>query len=123
MTETRPHCLVVGVGVGTGLACVRRFAAGGYRVSPVEVESALATHPGITQAGAAEVEIKRDTRVIVAFYTGPAELDAAELQAYAGERLARYKQPRAFVHLDAMPIGGNGKLLRRALPAYFKSES
>ncbi|MCA0872890.1 acyl--CoA ligase [Seohaeicola saemankumensis] len=97
--------------------------AGGYRVSPVEVESALATHPGITQAGAAEVEIKRDTRVIVAFYTGPAELDAAELQAYVGDRLARYKQPRAFVHLDAMPIGGNGKLLRRALPAYFKSES
>ncbi len=30
-----PHCLVVGVGVGTGLACARRFAAGGYRVSMI----------------------------------------------------------------------------------------
>lgn len=35
MSETAPHCLVVGVGVGTGLACVRRFAAGGYAVSMI----------------------------------------------------------------------------------------
>ena len=29
------HCLVVGVGAGTGLACVRRFVEGGYRVSMI----------------------------------------------------------------------------------------
>lgn len=97
--------------------------AGGYRVSPLEVESALSTHPGIDQVGAAEVEIKRDTTIIVAFYTGPTELDEAELHAYVGGTLARYKQPRAFVHLDALPSGANGKLLRRALPAYFPARS
>ncbi|KIC22372.1 class I adenylate-forming enzyme family protein [Leisingera sp. ANG-Vp] len=94
--------------------------AGGYRVSPIEVETALAAHPGITQAGAAAVEVKADTYIIAAFYTGPEELNAADLGAFASERLARYKQPRAFVHLDALPTGGNGKLLRRALPALFK---
>ncbi|MDP6953583.1 MAG: SDR family NAD(P)-dependent oxidoreductase [Alphaproteobacteria bacterium] len=30
-----PHCLVIGVGVGTGLACAKRFAAGGYHVSMI----------------------------------------------------------------------------------------
>ncbi|KIC11315.1 benzoate--CoA ligase [Leisingera sp. ANG-M1] len=94
--------------------------AGGYRVSPIEVETALSAHPGITQAGAAAVEVKADTYIIAAFYTGPEELNAAELEAFASERLARYKQPRAYVHLDALPMGGNGKLLRRALPALFK---
>ncbi|MBQ4823047.1 acyl--CoA ligase [Leisingera sp. HS039] len=94
--------------------------AGGYRVSPIEVETALAAHPGITQAGAAAVEVKPDTFIIAAFYTGPEELNAAELQAFASQRLARYKQPRAYVHLDALPAGANGKLLRRALPALFK---
>ena len=31
MSET--ICVVAGVGPGTGLACVRRFARGGYRVA------------------------------------------------------------------------------------------
>ena len=35
MEAERPHCLVIGVGAGTGLACVRRFVAGGYKVSMV----------------------------------------------------------------------------------------
>jgi len=97
--------------------------AGGYRVSPVEVESALSHLPGITQVGAAAVEVKPDTFVIAAFYTGPEKLDEAVLRAYVEDNLARYKQPRAFVHLPALPTGGNGKLLRRALPAYFKASS
>ncbi|WP_264213510.1 class I adenylate-forming enzyme family protein [Leisingera thetidis] len=94
--------------------------AGGYRVSPIEVETALAAHPGITQAGAAAVEVKPDTYIIAAFYTGPEELTRQELEAFASERLARYKQPRAYVRLDALPTGANGKLLRRALPALLK---
>ncbi|WP_170344109.1 class I adenylate-forming enzyme family protein [Ruegeria atlantica] len=95
--------------------------AGGYRVSPVEVEAVLARYPGITQVGAAAVEVKPDTFVIAAFYTGPEKLDDAALRAYVEANLARYKQPRAFIHLPALPTGGNGKLLRRALPAYFEA--
>ena len=97
--------------------------AGGYRVSPLEVEAALLTHPGITQVGCAEVEVKTDARIIVAFYTGPAPLDTNELGQFAADRLARYKCPRAFVRLDDMPVSANGKLLRRALPALYESET
>ncbi len=95
--------------------------AGGYRVSPVEVEAVLSKYPGITQVGAAAVEVKQDTFVIAAFYTGPEKLDEDALRTYVEANLVRYKQPRAFVHLPELPTGGNGKLLRRALPAYFKA--
>jgi acyl-coenzyme A synthetase/AMP-(fatty) acid ligase len=95
--------------------------AGGFRVSPLEVEAVLAHFPGLTQIGVAEVEVKPGTSVIAAFYTAPAPLDDAALRAYVDANLARYKQPRAFVHLTAMPTGANGKLQRRALPAYFKA--
>ncbi len=95
--------------------------AGGYRVSPVEVEAALSRFPGVTQVGAAAVEVKPDTFVIAAFYTGPEKLDDVALRAYVEANLARYKQPRAFIHVPALPTGGNGKLLRRALPAYFEA--
>ncbi len=89
--------------------------AGGFRVSPIEVEQCLARHPGITAVGCAEVTVKADTTVIAAFYTGPAALDPGALHAYAQANLARYKQPRVYIHLDSLPMGANGKLLRRAL--------
>lgn len=89
--------------------------AGGYRVSPIEVEQALATHPGIQTVGCAEIQVKADTTVIAAFYTGPAPLPEAELAAFAAQRLARYKCPRMYVHLQDLPTGPNGKLVRRAL--------
>ncbi len=97
--------------------------AGGYRVSPVEVEAVLSRFPGISQVGTAAVEVKQDSWIIVAFYSGPEKLDETALRAYVEENLARYKQPRAFIHLESLPTGGNGKLLRRALPAYFKATS
>ncbi|MFC4671877.1 class I adenylate-forming enzyme family protein [Seohaeicola nanhaiensis] len=94
--------------------------AGGYRVSPLEVEAALAAFPGITQVGVTEVEVKADARVIAAFYTAPQPLDESALKAFAEANLARYKQPRAFIHLPELPTGANGKLLRRALRAHFE---
>jgi acyl-coenzyme A synthetase/AMP-(fatty) acid ligase len=95
--------------------------AGGYRVSPIEVEQALAGADGIDSIAVTDVEVKADTRVIAAFYTGPAPLDDDALHRYAGERLARYKQPRLFVHVPALPTGGNGKVLRRALRDQFEA--
>lgn len=35
MTQNKPHCLVIGVGKGTGIACVKRFLQEGYQVSMI----------------------------------------------------------------------------------------
>jgi len=95
--------------------------AGGIRVSPMEVEAVLNRHPGITQAAVTDIEVKADTRLIMAFYTGPEALDEKELSAFAAERLAGYKCPRGFFRLDALPTGANGKLLRRELRPIYKA--
>ncbi|PZX45633.1 acyl-CoA synthetase (AMP-forming)/AMP-acid ligase II [Roseinatronobacter thiooxidans] len=89
--------------------------AGGFRVSPLEVERALASHPAIHDIACAEVSVREGVSVIAAFYTADAPLDEEALQAYAAERLARYKQPRLYRHCDSLPRGANGKLSRRAL--------
>ena len=89
--------------------------AGGYRVSPIEVESALADLPGITEVGVTDVAVKEGVNVIAAFYVAAEPLDETLLQARAAERLARYKQPRAYVRVDALPRNANGKLVRKAL--------
>lgn len=95
--------------------------AGGFRVSPVEVETCLAHMDGITAVGAAEVNVKQDVSVIAAFYTGPAPLDESALRRYAEANLARYKQPRLYIHLSELPMGANGKILRRALRQKFEA--
>ena len=94
--------------------------AGGFRVSPVEVEATLAKYDGIASVGVAEVSPKEDVTVIAAFYTAPAPLDEDALRLYAQANLARYKQPRIYIHLPQLPMGANGKILRRALRAHFE---
>ncbi|PRY26274.1 acyl-CoA synthetase (AMP-forming)/AMP-acid ligase II [Aliiruegeria haliotis] len=95
--------------------------AGGYRVSPMEVETVLQHHPGITEVACAEVTVKADTRVIGAFYTGPTALPEAEIADFAAETLARYKCPRVFVHMESLPHSGNGKINRAALRGWSPS--
>jgi acyl-coenzyme A synthetase/AMP-(fatty) acid ligase len=95
--------------------------AGGFRVSPMEVEAVLNTHPDITQAAVTDIEVKADARLIMAFYTGPTAISEDELKAFTSSRLAGYKQPRGFFHLDTLPAGSNGKLLRRALRPIYKA--
>lgn len=95
--------------------------AGGFRVSPVEVEACLARYDGITAVGAAEVAVKQDVSVIAAFYTAEVPLDEADLRRYAQANLARYKQPRLYIHVPQLPMGANGKLLRRALRQQFEA--
>ena len=93
--------------------------AGGFRVSPLEVETVLNRYPDITQATVTDIEVKQDTRLIMAFYTAPNPVDADALNAYVQENLAAYKRPRGYFHVESLPTGANGKLLRRELrPIY-----
>lgn len=97
--------------------------AGGYRVSPLEVEAALADAPGLTEVGATQIEVKPGVFVIAAFYTAPAPLDEDILRAYVDTKLARYKHPRAYVHLPMLPTGANGKLVRWRLPLFWPKDT
>ncbi len=95
--------------------------AGGVRVSPVEVEEALTTHPAIAEAAACEVRLRADVSVIAAFYTAPAALDEGTLAAHVAPRLARYKQPRLYLWRESLPRNANGKLARKALRAEWEA--
>jgi len=92
--------------------------AGGYRVSPLEVEAAFA--PLLPDCAAAAVEIKPDTFVIALFYAATDAADEAPLRTHAQRLLARYKQPRLYIRRDTLPKGGNGKLNRRLLRDTFE---
>jgi acyl-coenzyme A synthetase/AMP-(fatty) acid ligase len=96
--------------------------AGGYRVSPVEVEDALTAHPLITEAAACAVQVRTGTTLIAAFYVASDVIDEIELRDFMGARLAGYKLPRLYIARDALPRGANNKLLRRVLRQEWETE-
>ncbi len=95
----------------------------GYRVSPLEVEAALAAHPAIAEAACAELNVRDGVTVIGAFVvpkpgTSP---DPSEILAFAKLRLAQYKCPREIVLVEALPRTANGKVKRADLQAIYSA--
>ena len=89
--------------------------AGGVRVAPIEIEEVLNAYPAVTGAACVEMPISADTSVIAAFYTSRNALEVSALETYVATKLARYKHPRIYQRLKTLPLGANGKLLRRKL--------
>jgi amino acid adenylation domain-containing protein/non-ribosomal peptide synthase protein (TIGR01720 family) len=83
----------------------------GFRVELGEVESVIATFPGVRQATA----VVRDDRRLVGYVVG--EADPRALREFLRTRLPDHMVPAAVVEVDAFPLTPNGKLDRAALPA------
>ena len=88
--------------------------AGGFRVSPLEVEGQALSFAGLRAAAAVEREVRRDVTVLALHYVGD-QIDEAALEAHLATRLAPYKRPRMLIREDALPLAGNGKINRKAL--------
>jgi acyl-CoA synthetase (AMP-forming)/AMP-acid ligase II len=87
---------------------------GGHRVSPAEIEQAIARHPEV--ADAAVIRAREDTSgdvatALVVRRIG-STLTEATLRRFCVEQLAPFKVPKAFTFVDALPRGESGKLLR-----------
>ena len=89
--------------------------AGGHRVSPIEVEDVLTSHPIITEAAACAVQVRTGVFIIAGFYVATDVIDEAELFDFAAARLATYKMPRLLIARKTLPRGANNKLLRKVL--------
>lgn len=94
--------------------------SGGVNVYPAEIEGELILHPSVADVAVFGVpnddwgeEIKAVVQPAPGAAAGP-EL-TAELLAYAGERLARFKLPRSIDYVDELPRDPNGKLYKRKL--------
>jgi O-succinylbenzoic acid--CoA ligase len=91
------------------------IVSGGENVMPAEVEAVLLSHPAVAEAGVfGRVDPEWGEAVTACVVLrGPA--DPAELRAFAGERLARFKVPKTIEVVGSLPRNRAGKLLRREL--------
>lgn len=91
--------------------------AGGFRVSPLEVEHVLLQHPAVAEAGVREWRVSETASIIAAFLVPGAGTipDETEVLAFVRDRLAAYKCPKQIWFVPALPRTANGKLNRKAL--------
>ena len=90
---------------------------GGEKVSPLEVDDILSSHPAVAQAIAFAMPHKKlgeEVAAAVVLREGMSA-DESEIRAFAAERLADFKIPRKIVFLDEIPKGATGKLQRIGL--------
>ncbi|HEX5616966.1 MAG TPA: AMP-binding protein [Solirubrobacteraceae bacterium] len=93
------------------------IVTGGENVAPTEVEAVLRAHPAVADAGVfARPHAEWGEAVTARVVLRPgAEATGEELRAFAAERLARFKVPKAVEVADDLPRTESGKLLRREL--------
>jgi fatty-acyl-CoA synthase len=84
------------------------FISGGVNVYPAEIEAALVSHPRVADAAVIPIADETWGEVAVAFVVGDA--GAEELNAYLGERIARFKLPKRYIFIDTLPRTPYGKV-------------
>lgn len=92
--------------------------SGGENVSPVEIESCISLHPGVSDVAVVGLPDERWGQIVVAFVQRRSPVTAEELDQHCRESgLADFKRPRRFEFIKALPKSPVGKLLRRQLVA------
>lgn len=87
----------------------------GFQVAPAEVEAALCSMEGVTDAAVIGRNDAEAGEVPIAFVVVRDGVDEAILRAHCDGCLASYKRPEEYRFVDAVPKSASGKILRREL--------
>ncbi|MCU1593566.1 MAG: feruloyl-CoA synthetase [Frankiales bacterium] len=93
------------------------IVSGGENVYSAEVENAVTTHPAVASCaviGVPSAEYGESVHAVVVLQPGTA-LTLEELREHVKERIAGYKAPRSLEVVEALPLSGAGKVLKREL--------
>ncbi|MEZ5155818.1 MAG: acetate--CoA ligase [Solirubrobacterales bacterium] len=92
----------------------------GHRLSTMEVESALVSHPKVAEAAVIGVPDEDTGQAIFAFVTpsgdtvGDDELEA-ELREHVADKIGKLARPKQMAFADDLPKTRSGKIMRRLL--------
>ncbi len=99
--------------------------SGGENIHPAQVESVLSEHPAVAECAAFGLPDPAWGEVVAAaIVVKPGHtVDEEELQSHLAQRLARYKLPRRWFWIDALPRTALGKVQRQLLAQLANGEA
>src|SRR5688572_19951545 len=104
-----------------GRSSVDIIKTGGYKVSALEIEQVLLSHPEILECAVVGLpDGDWGERVCAAIrWRGHLHLAAEGLRSWARERLAIYKVPSRILTVDALPRNAMGKVMKKEVALLF----
>lgn len=107
-----------------GRMSVDIIKTGGYKVSALEIEEVLRSHPAIQECAVVGVaDLEWGERVCAALVLEPqCQLTLAALRSWAKERLAVYKVPTQILVVAELPRNVMGKVTKPAVVELFRSK-
>ncbi len=91
------------------------IVSGGENIHPLEVEDVLARHPGVAEVAVIGAPDDRLGHRVVAVVVGTATEQELDAYCLAADTLARFKRPREYRFVSALPKSPSGKILHRVL--------
>ena len=98
---------------------------GGNNIYPTDVEHAIASHPAVHEAAVIGVEHPVLGEDVLAFVVLKPQMEASadELREHTLQLLARYKVPRQWRFVDALPRNATGKVVKDQLRARLEEDA
>jgi malonyl-CoA/methylmalonyl-CoA synthetase len=96
---------------------------GGYKVSALEIEEVLRTHPNIQECavvGVADSEWGERVCAALVLQSG-SNLTLKTLRSWAKERLATYKVPAQIITVEELPCNAMGKVTKPSVGKLFSA--
>ncbi|CAM2140153.1 Surfactin synthase subunit 1 [Paraburkholderia tropica] len=88
----------------------------GQRIELGEIEHQLQSHDRVQESVVLAVDQGAGDKLLCAYFVGQGEITAQELREHTAKDLPAYMIPAVFIQMDELPLTGNGKIDRRALP-------
>ncbi len=89
--------------------------SGGSNIYPREVEEALLRHPAVAEVSVIGAPDAEWGEIVVAYVVTHAPVGESELDGHCLEQIARFKRPRRYRFVEALPKNNYGKVLKTEL--------
>lgn len=95
--------------------------SGGYKISALEIEEVLRTHPGVADCAVVGLDDEEWGEVVAAaLVPKQGELDPVEIKNWLKERIPAYRVPRKILQSGELPRNAIGKVIKNDVKKLFQ---
>jgi malonyl-CoA/methylmalonyl-CoA synthetase len=93
--------------------------SGGYKISALEIEEVLRTHPEISDCAVVGIEDEEWGELVAAAIVAKLDTNTQEINTWIRERMASYKTPKRYIIVSELPRNTMGKVTKKDVKILF----